>query len=81
MQPDTEKALKDKHEKAIRAMEKRLKRNPDGTLTLDAKSAEELGVDPGAFSNLQHSLEETNRKIQSGEIKPDQIKMYDDPPR
>lgn len=80
MHPDTEKAIKDTHETAIRAMEKRLKRNADGTLTLDAHSAQELGVDPGAFANLQRALDETNRKIKSGEIKPDQIKMYDDPP-
>src|SRR6266478_5738447 len=56
------KAHKDKHERAIRAMEKRVKKNQDGTLVIDAKDASELGVDPDVFKNLQQSLEETNRK-------------------
>lgn len=81
MDPKTEQENKGMHEPAIRAMEKRLQRNPDGTLSLNAKTAQELGVDATAFDNLQRSLEETNKKIQSGQIKPDQIRMYDDPPR
>src|SRR2546428_12530161 len=61
---DSEKAFKDKHEYTIRAMERRLRKQSDGTLLLDAKEAQELGVDPGAFANLVHSLEETNRRRQ-----------------
>ena len=53
MHHETASAIKDKHEPAIRAMETRLRCNPDGTITLDAKNAAELGVDPGAFANLQ----------------------------
>ena len=76
------KANKDKHERAIRAMEKRVKKNQDGTLVLDAKDASELGVDPDTFKNLQQSLEETNKKIKSGEIRADQISTsYDELPR
>jgi hypothetical protein len=63
MHHNTASAIRDKHEPAIRAMETRLRRNPNGTITLDAKDAAELGVNPGAFANLQLSLEETNRKI------------------
>jgi hypothetical protein len=33
MDQETEKALKAKHEPAIRAMEKHLRRNPDGTIS------------------------------------------------
>ena len=75
MHHETASAIKDKHEPAIRAMEKRLHRNPDGTITLDAKDAAELGVDPGAFANLQLSLDETNRKIRTGELQPDQVDL------
>jgi hypothetical protein len=75
MHHETASAIKDKHEPAIRAMEKRLRRNPDGTITLDAKDAAELGVDPGAFTNLQLSLEETNRKIKAGELQPYQVNL------
>jgi hypothetical protein len=79
---ETERAIKEKHEPAIRAMEKRLRRNPDGTLVLDVKRAEELGVDPGASGNLIHSLEETNRKIKSGEIKANDVSTnYDERPK
>jgi hypothetical protein len=64
MDRNSEKAIKDKHEHAIRAMERRLRKQSDGTLVLDAKDAQELGVDPGACANLVHSLEETNRRRQ-----------------
>ena len=75
MHHETASAIRDKHEPAIRAMETRLRRNPDGTITLDAKDAAELGVDPGAFANLQLSLEETNRKIKAGELQPDHVDL------
>jgi len=76
------KANKEKNEHAIRAMEKRIKKNPDGTLTLDARSADELGVDSEAFENLKQSLEETNKKIKSGEIPADQVgTSFDEPLR
>ena len=75
MHHETASAIKDKHEPAIRAMGTRLRRNPDGTITLDAKDASELGVDAGAFANLQLSLEETNRKIKAGELQPDQVDL------
>jgi hypothetical protein len=75
MHHETASAIKHKHEPAIRAMEKRLRRNTDGTITLDAKDAAELAVDPGAFANLQLSLEETNRKIKAGELQPDQVTL------
>ena len=61
---DSEKAIKDKHEHATCAMERRLRKQSDGTLLPDAKDAQALGVDPGAFANLVHSLEETNRRRQ-----------------
>jgi hypothetical protein len=78
MHHETASAIKDKHEPAIRAVENRLRRNADGTITLDAKDAAELGIDPGAFANLQLSLEETNRKIRAGELKPDQVDLTSD---
>jgi len=82
MDHETAKALKDKHETAIRAIERRLRKNPDGTLVLDVRHAEELGVDPGAFANLVQSLEETNRKIKSGEIQAAQVSTnYDELPK
>jgi hypothetical protein len=76
---DTLEKIKDTHEPAIREMEKRLSRNPDGTFTLNARDAVELGVDPGAFANLKLSLEETNKKIKAGELSPDQVKLMSDP--
>jgi hypothetical protein len=75
MYHQTAMAIRDKHEPAIRAMEKRLGRNRDGTITLNAKDAAELGVDPGAFANLLLSLEETNRKIKAGELQPEQVTL------
>jgi hypothetical protein len=33
-------------------MERRLRKQSDGTLLLDAKDAQARGVDPGAFANL-----------------------------
>lgn len=82
MDHHTAQALKDRHEPAIRAIERRLRKSPDGTLQLDVRDASELGVDPGAFANLIHSLDETNRKIQAGELTADQISTnYDDHPR
>jgi hypothetical protein len=75
MDHDTLDKIKKLHEPAIRAMEKKLRKNADGTITLDAKDANELGVDPAAFANLQLSLEETNKKIKSGEISADQVSL------
>ena len=72
---ETASVIKNNHEPAIRAMEKRLRRNPDGTISLDATDAAELGVDPGAFANLQLSLQETNQKLKSGQLRPDQVEM------
>jgi hypothetical protein len=68
------KEKKDKLEKAIRQLEKHIKRNPDGTFELQVKSAQEANIDPEAFDQLQRSLEEGNKHIQSGKIRADEVR-------
>lgn len=68
MYPETERAIKATHKPAIEEMQKYVRRNEDGTFTLDVASAADIGVDPGAFANLKHCLDETNRMIKDGRL-------------
>lgn len=56
-------------DKAVREMEKHVRKNPDGTFTLDANSAREANVDPAAFDALKKSLDHTNDHVKSGRLK------------
>lgn len=62
------------YEHAMLRMDEHIRRHEDGTLSLDCSSALELGIDPIVFSDLSRSIEETNRKIKSGDIQAFEIK-------
>jgi len=58
----------DPYEDAILRVKKYIKLAHDGTLVLDVKSGDQLGIDPVLFADLKRSLDETNQKIRRGEI-------------
>jgi hypothetical protein len=60
------------YESAIQHLNQYVTKAPDGTLTLTVDN-EKLGMDPIIFADLLRSLEETNRKIKSGELSVDVI--------
>jgi hypothetical protein len=63
----------ERHEEAIRMLERYIKPNTDGTLRLEIKNGESIGIDPVTFADLKRSLDETNRKIKRGEINPEEV--------
>lgn len=66
----------ERHETAIRRFQEHLHRAADGTYRLDAVDGRSIGVhDPVIFADLKRSLDQTNRKIKSGEIDPGQIEF------
>lgn len=70
---------KEKVEKAIRKLEKYVKRNKDGTFELSAGSAKDADLDPEAFEQLRRSIEEGNQHIRSGKLRPDDVReRFDD---
>ncbi|HWX40458.1 MAG TPA: hypothetical protein VN345_04840 [Blastocatellia bacterium] len=67
-------SAEERYEAAIRRFQGHLKRAEDGTFRLDVEDdGKSIGVDPIVFADLKRSLEETNRKIRSGEIDPKQV--------
>jgi hypothetical protein len=64
--------MRETYESAIQHLNQYVKKLPDGTLEI-AIDNEKLGMDPVIFADLKRSLEETNRKIKSGELSVDQI--------
>jgi hypothetical protein len=68
------RAKKDKLEKAIRQLEKHIRRNPDGTFELGVKNAQQANLDPEAFEQLRQSLEEGNKHIKAGKVRADEVR-------
>jgi hypothetical protein len=56
------------YELAITSAQKYIKQARDGTLFLDLRPGDKLGIDPVLFADLERSLNETNKKIRAGEI-------------
>ena len=65
-----------KYENAITLLDQYIKKTPEGTLELTI-GGEYIDVDPIVFADLKRSLEETNRKIKSGELNVDEIAKPD----
>ena len=63
---------REEYEKAILRLDQYIRKTPDGTLELTI-SGEHIDIDPIVFADLKRSLEETNRKIKSGELNVDEI--------
>ena len=64
-----QRANQAKFEKAVREMERHVKKNPDGSFELKAKNAKDAGVDDEAFEQLRRSMECGNEHVKSGKIK------------
>ena len=63
---------REEYEKAILRLDQYIRKTSDGTLELTI-SGEHIDIDPIVFADLKRSLEETNRKIKSGELNVDEI--------
>jgi hypothetical protein len=63
----------ERYETAIMRFQEHVKRAEDGTFRLDVEDGKSIGVDDSLFGDLKRSLEETNRKIRQGELKPMQV--------
>lgn len=50
---------------AIRKVEKHLREEPDGTISITG-SADEIGIDPTIFDDLKRSVEQTNENVRAG---------------
>jgi predicted nucleic acid-binding Zn-ribbon protein len=74
------KAKKDKYERAIRQLEKHVRKISDGTFQLDIQNAQEAGVDPTAFADLKRAMEEGNKRIKAGEVQADHVQKTTDTP-
>ena len=61
------------YELAISLTEKYIRRADDGTLFLDLRLGDRLGIDPVLFADLSRSLDETNKKIRSGQISSEEL--------
>jgi len=68
------RAKKDEFEKAIRQVEKHL-RKQNGRLELDVNDAKQAGVDPTLFQVLKESLDETNKRVKAGELRVDAVQL------
>jgi len=66
---------KQKTEHAISKLENHIHKTPDGTLELRVKDAQAAGVDPMLFDELKRSLDETNRRLKSGELRLDEVRL------
>jgi hypothetical protein len=64
-----QRANEAKFEKAVRQMERHVKKKPDGTFELDVKSGKDAGVDDQEFEQLRRSLERGNELVKGGKIK------------
>lgn len=64
----------DRYEAAIRQLNEHVTRAEDGTFRLNVEDdGKSIGIDPVIFADLKRSLEETNKLIRSGAIKPLEI--------
>jgi hypothetical protein len=61
------------YEAALMRFQAHVKRAADGTFQLDVGDGKSIEVDPVLFEELKRSLEETNKKIKQGELKPEQV--------
>jgi len=66
---------KQKAEHAIKQMENHIHKSHDGTLELRIKDAQAAGVDPVLFDELKRSLDETNRRLKSGELRLEDVRL------
>lgn len=66
---------KQKAEEAIQKLEHHIHKAPDGTLELRVNDAQSAGVDPVLFDELKRSLDETNRRLKSGELRPEDVRL------
>ena len=64
---------KQKTGQAIQKLERHVHRAPDGTFELKVNDAQAAGVDPVLFDELKRSLDETNRRLKSGELRQEDI--------
>ena len=64
------------YREAMTTLEEYIWRAPDGTLHIEAADAVKAGIDPVILADLLRSLEVTNRMIQRGEIKPEQVQEH-----
>ena len=69
-----QRASEAKFEKAVRQMERHVKKNPDGSFELKVKNAKDAGVDDEAFEQLRKSLERGNEHVKSGKIKGGEVR-------
>jgi hypothetical protein len=63
----------DKVQKAIRQLEKHVRKDPNGKFELKVKNAKDAGVDPEIFDELKQSLELGNQYAQQGLIQSNEI--------
>ena len=65
-------------ERAIRQMERHVRKNPDGTFELTARSANEAGVDQEMYEQLHRSLERGNEfvkeSVKAGRLRADAVR-------
>jgi hypothetical protein len=66
------KKKKDEFERAIRQVEKHVQKK-GGRLTLEAKDAKAVDVDPVLFDDLKRALDNTNEQVKSGKLKLDEV--------
>lgn len=64
-----QRASEAKFEKAVRQMERHVKKKGDGTFELKVNSAKEAGVEDRYFEELRQSLERSNELVKAGKIK------------
>jgi hypothetical protein len=69
-----QRANQAKFEKAVRQMERHVKKKPDGTFELTAKNAREAGVDEEEFKQLRASLERGNEQVRAGKVPGAEVK-------
>src|SRR5688500_13270732 len=63
----------DKYQKAIRQLEKHVRKVPNGKFELKVKNAKDAGVDPEIFDELKQSLELGNQYAQQGLVQSNEI--------
>ena len=71
---EQQRANQERLERAIRQMERHIRKNPDGTFELKAKKADEIGIDEEAFEQLRLSLEQGNEYVKSGKLRAEEVR-------
>lgn len=71
-------ANEERLERAIRQMERHVRKNPDGTFELTARSPNEAGVDQEMYDQLRRSLEQGNEfvkaSVKAGRLRADAVR-------